>query len=93
MYGGNESGSIDPGDSVWESLLLWTDSNHDGLSSANEIRTLAETDVEEISLRYHWTGRHDKYGNEFRYKAKLTWRKPAGGGSTSYIYDIFFLRE
>jgi hypothetical protein len=79
-------GIIDTQDPVWESLLLWIDRNHDGVSQADEIMPLADTAITAIELVYHWTGRHDEYGNTFRYEGQVhegRGRKP--------VYDVVFV--
>ncbi len=38
--GGNGNGVIDPGDQVFSKLLVWIDSNHDGISQPEELHSL-----------------------------------------------------
>ncbi len=38
--GGNGNGVIDPGDQVFSKLLVWIDSNHDGISQPEELYSL-----------------------------------------------------
>jgi hypothetical protein len=44
--GGN--GFIDPGDAIYNKLLLWIDANHDGISQSSELKHLADLDVHRI---------------------------------------------
>ena len=85
--GGNGDGVIDARDGIFSSLRLWIDSNHDGISQANEIYTLPQLGITSISLNYKWDQRTDQYGNVFRYRAQIE-RTDSG---THMVYDVFFV--
>jgi hypothetical protein len=92
--GGNEDGIIDYRDAVYSRLLLWIDSNHDGVSQPNELHSLPELGVYSISLRYQDERLADQYGNQFRYRGVLN-PNPLDGTSKDgrYTYDVFFVTQ
>lgn len=88
LYGGNGDGIISREDSVWPRLRLWIDSNHDGICQPNEVFTLDQKGVTAIDLGYHWTGRHDQAGNEYRYESIAR-----VNGHTVPMYDVYFITK
>jgi hypothetical protein len=69
--GGNGDGIISQSDYVFSKLRLWRDANHNGVSDPRELRGLWEFGIEKISLDYRESRKRDKFGNEFRYRAKV----------------------
>jgi hypothetical protein len=66
--GGNGDGVIDAKDAIYPELLLWIDSNHDGISQPDELHHLAEMGVTRIPLKYTHKSYTDDDGNNFRFE-------------------------
>jgi hypothetical protein len=87
--GGDANGIINRRDSVFSSLRLWQDANHNGISETNELHTLLELEVYAVDLDYKESRRRDQYGNHFRYRAKVYDRRGAHVGR--WGWDIYLL--
>jgi hypothetical protein len=76
-------------DAIFGALLLWTDRNHDGESTPDELQSAADAGIAAISLKYRDSRREDRFGNEFRVVAKLTW----ANGRKDNVYDVWLKRQ
>jgi hypothetical protein len=89
--GGNGDGIIDSKDAVWSKLLIWIDSNHDGISQPEELHHIDEMGIHSIGLMYQESRRVDAFGNEFRYKG---WLNPDRGEKVGrVIYDVILMTQ
>jgi hypothetical protein len=87
--GGNGDGVIDVNDSIYASLRLWQDADHDGVSATPELHALSSLGVESVSLDYKESRKKDRHGNEFRYRSKVNGRGRSETGQ--WAYDVFLL--
>jgi hypothetical protein len=82
--GGNGDGVIDSQDAIFSKLRIWRDANHNGISEPWELISLQDAGIKSISLSYTESGYIDRWGNRFRYRAKVI----ANGGVDKWAYDV-----
>lgn len=89
--GGNGDGLITDRDSVFRNLLLWQDRNHNGISEADELRSLSQHGLKAIECDYKESKKTDEHGNQFRYRAKVRDARNTSVGR--WAWDVFLVRE
>jgi hypothetical protein len=88
--GGNGDGLITNADAIFNSLRLWRDANHNGISEPAELSSLQAAQLATVELGHKTSKYIDQYGNEFRYRAKVKDTKGAQVGR--WAWDVFLLR-
>ena len=91
VKGGNGDGLITAQDSVFGSLRLWQDKNHNGISEANELSTLNQVGVRAIECVYRESKKTDQHGNAFRYRAKVI--DARNTKVNRWAWDVFLVRD
>jgi len=91
VNGGNNDRVITNQDSIFTSLRLWQDVNHNGSSEPPELKTLSSVGVASIELDYKESRKSDEYGNNFRYRAKL--KDLHGAQLGRWAWDVFLVSD
>jgi len=91
VNGGNANGQIESGDSIFSSLRLWRDANHNGLSEPSELDTLPSRDVVALELDYKLSKKTDNHGNQFSFRAKI--RSSNGQQLGRWAWDVYLVRD
>jgi hypothetical protein len=86
--GGNGDGRIDKADTVYSSLRIWIDANHNGISEPDELLTLPQAGIEAIDLKYEVSRRKDGSGNQFRFRSRVKFAADSSSISR-WAYDVF----
>lgn len=86
---GNADGGISSSDAIFTSLRLWQDTNHNGISEANELHSLTDFDLATLDLKYKDSKRTDQFGNQFRYRSKV--KDTQGTQPGRWAWDVFLV--
>jgi hypothetical protein len=89
--GGNGDGKITRRDRVFKRLRLWQDRNHNGVSEPEEMFRLPALDVVALFLDYQESGRVDRFGNRFKYRARVRDRTLIINFFTSKIFPNLYI--
>jgi hypothetical protein len=85
----NADGRIDAADASFATLRLWIDADHDGVTDAGELVTLASQHVTALSLGYTRSDEKDLFGNSLRLQGSF--ERDAGGMCTQgSMIDAWF---
>ncbi|WP_101774594.1 calcium-binding protein [Pasteurella oralis] len=82
----NQDGLLDKNDAIWAQLKLWKDLNSNGVSEANELINLSESELESIDLAYKNNRYYDSGNNYHGQISKVTWKDK----TQTDIIDIWF---
>jgi hypothetical protein len=91
QHGGNRDGLITPSDAIFSLLRLWQDANHNGVSEASELHNLPQLNVQILELDYKTSRQTDRYGNRFRYRAKVKGARAVHMGR--WAWDVFLVES
>jgi hypothetical protein len=89
--GGNADGLISRNDAIFNSLRLWQDLNHNGISEAVELFNFDAVSLTVIELNYKESKKTDQFGNEFRYRSKVKDSNNAQMGR--WAWDVFLVNS
>ena len=87
--GGNADTTIDQRDAIFGRLLLWQDTNHNGVSEATELHRASDLGLTSIDLHYKESRHRDRYGNQFRYRAELRDQT----NTRKWAWDVILIRK
>jgi hypothetical protein len=87
--GGNSDGVISVQDSIFTSLRLWQDTNHNGISEPEELKTLSSVGLAKLDLDYQESRKTDSHGNQFKYRAKV--KDTQGNQIGRWAWDVFLV--
>jgi hypothetical protein len=81
----NGDGRIDASDRGFAQLRLWLDSRRDGVCEPADLVSLQSVGIDWISVNYRLSRKKDRWGNVFRYRAKVH----LSSGREVWAYDVF----
>lgn len=91
-FGGNGDGAVSRQDSGFRELCVWRDANRDGMSQAQEIRSLSTTSVVSIELGFQWVDVPDGLGNVYWLESTVWMGRGPSNAVPWPTYDVMFDR-
>ena len=88
---GNGDGIVNASDGLYARLTLWTDTNRDGVSSADEMVSLASAGVLAIETDYKSDRHRDPNGNLLAQRAKVWWQTSHRARLPGFVYDVWLV--
>jgi hypothetical protein len=88
----NNDGVVSSADSRFGSLLVWLDSNGNGVTENGELRSLASLQIEKLGVAYSPSVRHGNpkmFENDVRYEARY-WGPARCGIEGCLSFDVYF---
>lgn len=89
----NSDGVVDTHDPDFGRLVLWGDSNRDGVCAPLELVPVFAAGIRALSLKFVESGEVDKHGNRFALQAPVTSSKPKLNLSTVDVFPIWLKPE
>ena len=87
MVGGDNR--ITAADVNFARLLLWTDTNHNGISEPDELQSAGAAGLVSIGTQYVERKRRDEHGNWFRLKGESQWLNARGRVRNQPVWDVW----
>lgn len=88
QLGGNDDGLITEADAIWPQLSVWIDSNADGISTRDEMRSLKSTGLTALETIPKIRKHVDDAGNFIPYWA---WAQQRSRPGRTLMVDVFFV--
>ena len=88
----NDDGVVNRRDAAWAQLLLWTDRDHDGISSPDELVPIMESYVTALETDYHVVARSDRWRNFLQFMSRF-WVTQGSKEHSRIYYDVFLRVE
>ena len=88
--GGNEDGSINKLDGIWELLYLWNDFDGNGICEVDEMTQLDDTTITDLNPLPIEKLIFDPFNNLLRFFSEYHYRDHKGNPATHQLIDVYF---